>query len=322
MTGLIQKIKNSAVYIKVIIVIVIAGGIGLYINYQHKENTTFATHIFSLERSLQSVTNSLQETSSLSKNTASQIKEIADEKAAAVESQSERMTTVIAKVAPTVVSVVISKDVPQLKIDYESLFEDNSIFKDLGIKIPVYTQAGTTTKEIGAGTGFFIRSDGYILTNKHVAGDLQAKYTILLSSGVKKKAVIFYQDTNKDIAILKIEGSNYPVVDLGDSSLLQLGETVAVVGNALGEYTNSVSVGVISGINRSVEASDEDGNIEKLNGVLQTDAAINPGNSGGPLVNLSGKIIGINVASITGSNNIGFSIPINEVKKIIGKVVK
>ncbi|PIY75016.1 MAG: hypothetical protein COY85_01520, partial [Candidatus Portnoybacteria bacterium CG_4_10_14_0_8_um_filter_40_50] len=98
--------------------------------------------------------------------------------------------------------------------------------------------------------------------------------------------------------------------------------SVFAVGNALGEYSNSVSVGIISGLNRTIQASDANGTVENLSGVIQTDAAINPGNSGGPLADLNGKVIGVNVATVTGSNNISFSIPVNIVKSIINSVLK
>ena len=123
---------------------------------------------------------------------------------------------------------------------------------------------------------------------------------------------VVWRSPIKDLAVVKIAGSGYPIVPLGDSSSLHLAQSVFAVGNALGQYSNSVSVGVISGLNRSITASDDQGNPETLTGVIQTDAAINPGNSGGPLVDLSGEAVGINVAVVQGSENIGFSLPISE----------
>ncbi len=165
-----------------------------------------------------------------------------------------------------------------------------------------------------------ITSDGYILTNRHVVVDQTADYTVLLSDGSQKPAKIIYIDQSNDVAIVKIEGS-YPKVSLGDSSSLKLGQSVIAIGNALGEYNNSVSVGIVSGLNRSITASGE-GTSEDLSGVIQTDAAINPGNSGGPLLDLNGRVVGINVATVVGSSNISFSIPINTVKAIINSVIK
>ncbi len=230
--------------------------------------------------------------------------------------QEELLTAAVAQVAPAVVSIVVSKDVPKLEIEYINPFGNDPFFRDFGVRIPVYRQKGVTEQKVGAGTGFLIRSDGYIITNRHVVSDVQAKYTVLLSSGEQKAAEVVYRDPQYDIAILRIAGKGYPYVRLGDSDKLKLGQTVFAIGNALGEYNNSVSVGIISGLNRTIEASDGR-QIEKITGVIQTDAAINPGNSGGPLVDLSGKVIGVNVATVRGSENIGFAIPVKVVKQIL-----
>ncbi len=186
------------------------------------------------------------------------------------------------------------------------------------MQVPVYTQKGTEHKKVGAGTGFIVSADGFILTNKHVVADDSADYTVLLSNGKQKPAKVIFKDPSNDLAVVKIEGSGYPAVTLGDSNSLKLGQAVFAVGNALGEYSNSVSVGVISGLNRTVQASDSSNNsVETLNGIIQTDAAINPGNSGGPLSNLNGEVLGVNVATSQGASNISFSIPINQVKQTI-----
>jgi serine protease Do len=134
------------------------------------------------------------------------------------------------------------------------------------------------------------------------------------------------KDPVQDLAILKIEGSDFPIVRLGDSDSLQIGQTVIAIGNALGEFQNTVSVGVISGLGRTITASGG-GMIETLEDIIQTDAAINPGNSGGPLLNLKGEVIGINTAVSLEGQNIGFTIPINKAKnditqvKDLGKIV-
>lgn len=236
-------------------------------------------------------------------------------------SQEELLTSAVAKASASVVSIVISKDVPKLEVVYENPFGNDPLFKDFNFQVPVYRQIGTEKQKVGAGTGFLIRSTGYILTNRHVIEDTAAEYTVLLANGSQKTSQVVWRDPNNDIAILKISGSGYASEELGDSSSLQLGQTVFAVGNALGEYSNSVSVGIISGLNRTIQAASQSGT-ETLSGVLQTDAAINPGNSGGPLVDLNGKVIGINVATVVGSNNISFSIPINSVKNIINSVLK
>jgi len=237
-------------------------------------------------------------------------------------SQQELLTAAVAKVTSAVVSIVVSKDVPKLEITYANPFGDDPFFKDFGFQVPVYQQKGTEKQQIGAGTGFLINSNGYILTNRHVVQDTAADYTVLLADGSQKTAQVVWRDSSNDIAIIKIPGAGYPIEQLGDSASLELGQSVFAVGNALGEYSNSVSVGIISGLNRTIQASDANGTVENLSGVIQTDAAINPGNSGGPLADLNGKVIGVNVATVTGSNNISFSIPVNIVKSIINSVLK
>jgi len=237
-------------------------------------------------------------------------------------SQDELLTQAVARISPAVVSIVISKDVPQLEVVYENPFGNDPFFKDFGFRIPVYRQKGTVRQKVGGGTGFIIRKDGYIITNRHVVSDNSASYTALLSDGSQKTAKVVYKDDAHDLAILKIEGASYSTVELGNSASLKLGQTVIAIGNALAEYSNSVSVGIISGLNRTIEAGNNQGQSETLSGVIQTDAAINPGNSGGPLIDLSGKVMGINVATVVGSSNISFSIPINDAKNIINSVVK
>jgi serine protease Do len=243
--------------------------------------------------------------------------EVEKRQAVRAASQDDLLTQSVAKNAPAVVSIVISKDVPQLEVVYENPFGNDPFFKDFGFRIPRYQQKGTVRQKVGGGTGFLVTRDGYIITNRHVVNDSAASYTALLSTGEQKEITVIYKDPVFDLALVKIEGSNFPAVTLGDSKSLKLGQTVIAIGNALGEYNNSVSVGIISGLDRSIEASGE-----KLAGVIQTDAAINPGNSGGPLVNLSGQVVGVNVATVRGASSISFSIPINDIKAIIQSVVK
>lgn len=236
-------------------------------------------------------------------------------------SQDQILTEAVAEITPDVVSIVITKDVPKLEVVYVNPFGDDPFFNDVNFRVPRYIQKGTEEKKIGAGTGFLISENGYIATNKHVVNDGEAKYTVLLSDGTQKSAEIIYIDKKIDLAIIKVEGTKYPHVTLGNSDTLKLGQAVFAVGNALGEYNNSVSTGIISGLNRDIQASGG-GGTETLSGVIQTDAAINPGNSGGPLVTLDGEVIGINVATIVGSSNISFSIPMSKIKSIIDSVVK
>ncbi len=250
-----------------------------------------------------------------------ELKTLAGRKPSTSPSSDELLTTAVNKVAPAVVSIVVSKDVPKLEVVYENPFGDDPFFRNVGIRIPRYQQKGTEVKKVGAGTGFLFRADGYIVTNNHVVADTAATYTVLLNDGTQKPAQVLHRDSKLDIAVVKMEGNSYPAVVLGDSSNLKLGQSVFAIGNALGEYSNSVSRGIISGLDRTVTASGPSGT-EILEGVLQTDAAINPGNSGGPLVDLNGVVVGLNVATVRGSNNISFSIPINRVKSIIDQVVK
>lgn len=228
----------------------------------------------------------------------------------------EQLTDAVARVTPAVVSIVISKDVPQLEVVYINPFGNDPFFRDFNVRVPRYRQKGVERQKVGAGTGFILTSDGTIVTNKHVVLDEEASYTVLLSDGSQKEAKVLYRDPYYDIALIDIEGKGFAKVSLGDSEVLKLGQTVMAIGNALGEYNNSVSQGIISGLNRSLQAGGQ-GFTEQLNGVIQTDAAINPGNSGGPLLDLDGLVIGVNVATVQGSNSISFSIPINRVKEIV-----
>jgi serine protease Do len=194
------------------------------------------------------------------------------------------------------------------------------------VSITTKTQAttffGQTVEQEGDGTGFIITSDGLIVTNKHVVGDEKSTYTVFTSDGKTYDATVKARDPFNDLAILKIEATGLPVVELGDSDALEVGQWVTAIGNALGQFNNSVSVGVVSAKNRKLDTG---AGSAELTGLVQTDAAINPGNSGGPLVNLKGQVIGINtaIASTTGSSiGIGFAIPVNSVKKAIESVRK
>lgn len=276
------------------------------------------TRLSSSVATLQSVVYELANTaSSTAASTAANIAELSRRGQIAQESESQALQDAVAKVTPAVVSIVESKAVPKLQITYQNPFGNDPFFQDFGIQVPVYRQVGTTTQKVSAGTGFLVQSNGYIITNKHVVPDANATYTVLLADGVQKIGTVIWRSPNEDLAVVKITGSGYPTITLGDSSMLQLAQPVFAVGNALGQYNNSVSVGIISGLNRNITASNDQGGTETLTGVIQTDAAINPGNSGGPLVSLSGRAIGINVAMVQGSENIGFALPIQEAKSVL-----
>jgi len=182
---------------------------------------------------------------------------------------------------------------------------------------------GQVYQTSGAGTGFIITSDGLILTNKHVVSDTTAKYTVVTLDGKTYDATVQSLDPVNDLAVVKIDARNLPVVELGDSDQLQVGQWVVAVGNALGQFQNTVTSGIISAKDRKIDASDSSGaSSETLSGLLQTDAAINSGNSGGPLVNLAGQVVGINTAVASGAQGIGFAIPINAAKSAIDSIKK
>ena len=295
-------------------------GIVVLVAYQYHNAQSLQARIASLENQVQQQSTGLQQV--VSTPNKQQLQELTKRSTVIAKSQDDLLTGAVAKAAPGVVSVVISKDVPLLQVEYQNPFGDDPYFRDVGIRVPVFRQVGTQKKQVGAGTGFFIRSDGYIITNKHVVTDTTAEYTVLLTSGDKKIARVVYRDNVYDLAVLKIEGSGFPVVTLGSSSTLKLGQTVAAIGNALGQYNNSVSVGIISGLERTIQAQNNQGGIETLTGVIQTDAAINRGNSGGPLLDLRGEAIGVNVAAEMGASNIGFAIPIDVVKTVLNNALQ
>ncbi len=292
----------------------------LYFGSSQKQQKAFDAKITTLQKQVSGLQDKLETVSGEKVAVAPPAAEVVQREVIREKSQDQQLTEAVAKTAPAVVSIVISKDVPQLEVTYQNPFGNDPFYQDFGIQVPVYRQKGTVRQKVGAGTGFLITSDGYILTNRHVVADTQASYTVLLSDGRQLDAQVVYRDANQDAAVVKINAKNLPTVNLGDSSGLQLGQAVIAIGNALGEYNNSVSTGIVSGLNRKIEATTADGSLEAINGVIQTDAAINPGNSGGPLLTLDGKVIGVNVATVTGSSNISFSIPINFVKSIINSV--
>ena len=238
-------------------------------------------------------------------------------------------------VSPSVVSIVISKNLPVYEQEWVNPLGDGGIdlFGDLSpfnIQIPSPVQKGTQYQEVGAGSGFIVNEDGLVLTNKHVVLDDKADYTVLTNDGQKYSAKVLALDPVQDLAVIKIQldtvknaGKKFKPVILGDSTGIQIGQTAIAIGNALGQFSNTVSVGVVSGLGRTISASDQTGSFsETLEGIIQTDAAINSGNSGGPLLNLRGEVIGINTAIAQGAEAIGFAIPINMAKKDIEQVIK
>jgi serine protease Do len=233
----------------------------------------------------------------------------------------------VKKAAPSVVSIVITKDLPVIEQCPMNPFsnlppEFQQFFGGGSFNFTQPCQTGTTSTEVGGGSGFIISPNGLILTNKHVVSDTNATYTVLLNDGTKYKATVLARDPNRDLAVVKIDAIGLPAVTLGNSDSIELGQTAIAIGNALGQFQNTVSVGVISGLARDITASGATYGSENISGVLQTDAAINPGNSGGPLLNLNGDVIGINTAIAQGAQSIGFAIPINQAKGDINSVEK
>lgn len=183
---------------------------------------------------------------------------------------------------------------------------------------------GQSTDSAAAGTGIIVTNDGYVLTNKHVINGAH-KVTVILDDGTTYEDVeVVSTDPLNDIAFLKIKDvSDLSPVTLGDSKTINVGQQVIAIGNALGEYQNTVTSGIISGTGRSVTASDGSGyNTETLSDMIQTDAAINSGNSGGPLVNAAGEVIGVNTATSTSAENMGFAIPISSVKGMLKQLTE
>lgn len=212
---------------------------------------------------------------------------------------STTITDVAQRTEPAVASVVISRDAATLG-------------RFFGRRLN-----GRDELEVGGGTAFFVTADGLLLTNRHVVDDEKATYTVFLNDGRKLDATVVARDPVTDIALLQVEGKDFPHLTISRDDRLLLGQTVIAIGNALAEFRNTVSVGVIAGIGRSIEASGARSGPERLSRIIQTDAAINPGNSGGPLINTLGEVIGMNTAVAEGAENIGFAIPASDLRIVL-----
>ena len=222
-----------------------------------------------------------------------QTKTIVEEESAVID--------VVDKVSPSVVTV--SVQTPSRRI-----LQFNPFGGGLGPR-----QQGGEPQDIG--TGFIVSTDGLIVTNKHVVSVVGATYKVITKDNKEYDVKEINKDPANDIAILKIDATGLKPVELGESTNLKVGQFVIAIGTALGEFRNTVTTGVISGLGRGINAGSAfEGSVERLDDVIQTDAAINPGNSGGPLMNSIGQVIGIDVAVAQGAQNIGFAIPINVVK--------
>lgn len=234
---------------------------------------------------------------------------------------SSPIVSIAKKVCPAVITVVVSKDLPKVEDFYSFPYGGKEYIMPMARKDGKETAVEKT--QIGGGSGFIISKDGYVITSNHVVADTTADYTVIIDPKNKHAAKVLSRNPINDIAVLKIEAKNLPCIDLADSNKIQLGEEVVAVGNALGEFNDTLSAGIVSGLSRYITAfGGMDHQMQNLRGLIQTDAAINPGNSGGPLVNMEGRVIGINTAMIMGAQNIGFAIPINYAKKDLAEVKK
>lgn len=226
-----------------------------------------------------------------------------------VVSEESQVIEVAKKASPAVVSIVATAEVPR----FENFMFNDPFFRQF-FDYPEENVSENERVQVGAGTGFLVSSDGYIITNKHVVDDVQAEYTVFLNTadnpGEKVLAEVVALDPSYDLAVLKIDKENLPYLEFGDSENLQVGQSAITIGYALGEFENTLSKGIISGLSRSIVAGSYSRGSEKLYDLIQTDAAINFGNSGGPMLNILGEVIGVNVA-MAQAENIGFAIPGN-----------
>lgn len=237
--------------------------------------------------------------------------------------QKSPVVQTVKTVSPAVVSIIISKDLPKIRKYYIQPFDE--FLGPYGPPMLQYRREGSQKVKIGGGSGFFVFPEGVILTNRHVVALPEVDYTVITADEKEYKAEVLARDSVNDVAIIKIKdpkGKKFPVLELGDSTQLELGQDVITIGNALGAFQNTVSTGVVSGLSRFITAASGLGQTQDLRGLIQTDAAINPGNSGGPLLDLDGKVIGINTAIVLGAQNIGFAIPINNAKKDLADLKK
>ncbi len=219
-----------------------------------------------------------------------------------VTANEESISAVASKVSPSVVSILTTSQ--QATSNY-------------------YGQA---YQQEGAGTGMIVSSDGYIMTNKHVIDGADEVNVVLPNGDTYENVQVMGSDPLNDVAFIKIKDvKDLPTVELGDSKTIRVGQSVVAIGNALGQYQNTVTSGIISGTGRPIVASSDgtpNGNTENLSDLIQTDAAINPGNSGGPLLNFKGQVIGINTAVASDAQGIGFSIPIGATKGLLNHLIK
>jgi serine protease Do len=215
---------------------------------------------------------------------------------------------VVKEASLAVVSIAISQDINEL-------YGNNPFFIDPFFQYRQQPE-GSDFRQTGAGTGFFISSDGLILTNRHVVQDENARYTVVTNDGKRYEATVLSRDSVNDLALVKVDIKDAPTLKLADSSKVEIGQRVIAIGNSLGQFSNTVTTGIISGLGRNITAGSGSGT-EQLDNVLQTDAAINPGNSGGPLLSITGDVVGINTAIAEQGQLVGFAIPSNDAAQAV-----
>lgn len=225
----------------------------------------------------------------------------------------DSITSAVKSAIPSVVTIKITTTVSNYSIEIDP-FNPFSPFR----RVPGATRQ--TSQNIGS--GFVVRADGIIITNKHVVADENSSYSVITNDKKEYPVQQIFRDPSNDLALLKIKAADLKALSLGDSNGLELGQPVIAIGTPLGQFTNTVTSGIVSGLGRGITAGSRyEGYVEKLDNVIQTDAPINPGNSGGPLLNLKGEVIGVNTAVATQGQNIGFAIPVNVIKNLLAKLV-
>lgn len=253
------------------------------------------------------------------------------------------VTDVAKETSPSVVSIVVTKELTRYRSNPNDFFSNDPFFNQFfGYEDPTPNQSRrqeqpqvqTEKQQVAGGTGFVVTQDGKIITNKHVVSIPNAEYTVLFNDGSEYPATVLSRDPSNDIAILQLQAkdgqkpTNLKPLRLADQKDVQVGQIVVAIGNALGEFENTVTMGVVSAKGRKIVADDNTQDGESLSNLIQTDAAINPGNSGGPLLTLDGEVIGLNTAIAQGANGIGFAIPVSEVEAVLksvntyGKIVR
>jgi serine protease Do len=239
------------------------------------------------------------------------------------ESDEDQTERVVQAAQPAVVAVVITADLSRLPrrsslFDFEE-FTPSPLFP---FEIPENGHVTSTPerRRIGGGSGFFVSPDGILVTNKHVVdhatiAEAKPEFSVVTNEGKSYPATVLATDPVLDLAFLKVNGdAAFPYLEIGDSEKIVPGQTVIAIGNALDEFRNSVTKGVVSGLNRRIFAASDAGG-EVIEEAIQTDAAINPGNSGGPLLDLHGRVVGINTAVSERGQSLGFALPAGSIAR-------